>query len=399
MENFQISEEQVNRILLYTAQTLPDRPSERGMRASDVKSYFYKFIPVLVKVINDVLSEIQCGVGTDIGLHNKDKQAHTWIHDLISELKEEHRAQGNAIVNQIEEHNFSGEAHSDIRGLIDSCSSAASEELNGALQTHDLSDSAHENIRIIIEEVKQLANDAHNLASGKSAVHPYQSVSAFIKAVNEGEGFNVGDVVIFKETNVPDLTVFMKEQESKPSSDILLDTDTELLEKQSYYISGYTFVALESGIDTSKLVLIEDLMAPFNSFDSRINTIQAYCEQLNTLIGENIAKIGTKEDAHKRVITTASSITLETYTEYNLGTVTELHLALPSDTSGFEAIINFRCRSSAASFDAPEEIYFQGDDCLEGCLYPVSNRVYEINIKDVMGTLIAKVGAHDFEVI
>ena len=399
MENFQISEEQVNRILLYTAQTLPDRPSERGMRASDVKSYFYKFIPVLVKVINDVLSEIQGGVGADIGLHNTDEQAHTCILNLISDLQEEHSALGDAIVNQIETHNCDSMAHEDIRYLIDECSRADSENLRNVMNEHDSSEYSHEYLRGIIEEARGLANDAYNLASGKSAVHPYSSVDAFITAVLEGTSFNVGDVVIFKETNVPDLTVFMKKQESKPNGDIELDADMELLEKQSYYLNGYTFVALESGIDTSKLISTDEMQVIFNGFDSRIKAIQAYCEQLNSLIGKNSAKIDTKEDAHKRVSTTASSITLETFTEYDLGVRTSLSLSLPAETTGFEAIVNFACRAQASSFDAPEEIYFQGDDTLEGHLYPVSNRVYEINIKEVLGTLVAKVGACDYEVI
>lgn len=399
MEKNQISEEQVNKILLYTARSLPDRPGERGMRASEVKAYFYKFIPVLVEIINRVLSEVQDGVGDDIDAHDTDDNAHFDLREHISSLHDKDSELGDSVASQIEAHNFSNEAHSDIRALVDLCSSAASDELNWAMQVHDSSEYAHEYIRGIIENVRMLANDAYNLASGKSAVHPYSSVDAFITAVLDGMSFNVGDVVIFKETNVPDLTVFMKEQESKPNGDIELDADTELLEKQSYYLSGYTFVALESGIDTSKLVSTDEMHVIFNGFDSRIKTIQAYCEQLNTLIGKNSAKIDTKEDAHKRVSTTASSITLETFTEYDLGVRTSLSLSLPAETTGFEAIVNFACRAQASSFDAPEEIYFQGDDTLEGHLYPVSNRVYEINIKEVLGTLVAKVGACDYEVI
>lgn len=399
MEKNQISEEQVNKILLYTARSLPDRPGERGMRASEVKAYFYKFIPVLVEIINRVLSEVQDGVGDDIDAHDSDETAHASIRDLILDLQYEHTVLGDAIASQIETHNCDSMAHEDIRYLIDLCSTSASSEIYQSMLHHDSDYEAHSYIREIISEAEKLANDAYNLASGKSAVHPYSSVDAFITAVLEGASFNVGDVVIFKETNVPDLTVFMKEQESKPNGDIELDADTELLEKQSYYLSGYTFVALESGIDTSKLVSTDEMQVIFNGFDSRIKTIQAYCERLEDLIGENNAKIDTKEDAHRRVSTTASSITLETFTEYDLGVRTSLSLSLPAETTGFEAIVNFACRAQASSFDAPEEIYFQGDDTLEGHLYPVSNRVYEINIKEVLGTLVAKVGACDYEVI
>ena len=401
MENFQISEEQVNRILLYTAQTLPDRPSERGMRASDVKSYFYKFIPVLIRAINEELANVQGGVLDDIGDHDNDISSHSNILNYIYDLVERDNELGNAIEEQLSAHNYTEDesVHPYLRNLIDECSRGASDELHG----HDDSEYAHgwlfDGLRELINEVNELARDAYNLASGKSAVHPYVSVWEFVEAVDNDEGFNIGDIIIFKDTNVPDLTVFEKEQGAKPSGDVLLSYDTVLEEKKSYYLNGYTFVALESGIDTSKLISSEELTAVASGFDTRIRQLNDICSRLEGLIGDNTRALAGKENAHKQVSSSASSITLENYTEYDLGTVTELHLALPSDTTGFEAIINFICRYQAASFDAPEEIYFQGDDCLEGCLYPVSNRVYEINIKDVMGTLIAKVGACDYEVI
>ena len=47
----------------------------------------------------------------------------------------------------------------------------------------------------------------------------------------------------------------------------------------------------------------------------------------------------------------------------------------------------------------PDEIIFTQDDCLDGKLYPVSNRIYEINIKRVGEYIIDKVGACDYAIL
>ena len=129
----------------------------------------------------------------------------------------------------------------------------------------------------------------------------------------------------------------------------------------------------------------QDLISTINELGSRV--VDAENELL------------TKEDAIVQVESTASELVLATHTEYNFGLVTELMVSLPEDTDGLEAIINFRCGATAASIDMPDEILFQGDDTLDGRIYPITNRLYEINIKKVMGIIIAKVGAVDYEVI
>jgi hypothetical protein len=61
--------------------------------------------------------------------------------------------------------------------------------------------------------------------------------------------------------------------------------------------------------------------------------------------------------------------------------------------------VNFRAGATATSFDSPDEIIFNQGDCLDGKLYPVSNRLYEINIKRIGEYIIAKVGACDYAVL
>lgn len=382
MEQFQISEETKNKILLYTAQSLPDRPGERGMKAQDTKVFFYKYIGVLIEAINSVLAEIIGGVSADITAHNGDANAHSYLLKLISDLQNKDIELGNSIGTQISTHNSSSDAHSDIRAKITS-----------DIETHNISGVAHGDIRELITALDTLAHDAYNLASGKNKVHPCEEVATLLGEIESGELIlHPGDMVIFKGTNLPDLAVFATGQESRPEEDIEISLDITLEEKQSYYFEGITFVALESGIDTSKLVSVvdlvqvrDDLISTINELGSRLVTAE------NTLL--------KKEDKLTEVESTATELILATHTEYNLGLITELMVTLPTVTDGLEVIINFRCGATAPSIDMPDEILFQGDDTLDGRIYPITNRLYEINIKKVMGIIIAKVGAADYEVI
>lgn len=382
MEILKISEETKNKILLYSAQTLPDRPGERGMKAQDTKAFFYKYIGVLIEEINTVLANIINGVSSDINAHDALEGAHPFLLKLISDLQTRDVELGNSIGNQIGLHNASGDAHSDIR-----------EKIASSIGKHNSSDEAHGDIRELITALNTLARDAYNLASGKSKVHPCENVVDLFEQIDNGTlVFNVGDMVIFKDTNLPDFAVFAIGQEAKPADDIYLSPETIVEEKKSYYCEGITFVALESGIDTSKLASTSDLMQMWQDLISAIN-------ELGSRVVDAENELLTKEDAIVQVESTASELLLASHTEYNLGLITELKVSLPENTDDLEVIINFRCGVTAPSLDMPNEILFQGDDTLDGRLYPITNRLYEINIKKVMGIIIAKVGAADYEVI
>lgn len=382
MGKYEINEETLNKILLYTARSLPDRPGERGMKAEDIKGYFYKFIGILVKAINTELSKVDSGVGEGISTHNIREDAHSYLLERIENLVSKDVELGDSIGDQIDLHNASGDAHSDIRKKIAS-----------SIGEHNSSGEAHGDIREQITALDTLARDAHNLATGKSKVHPCENVVDLFEQIDNGTlVFNVGDMVIFKDTNLPDFAVFAIGQEAKPANDIYLSSETIVEEKKSYYCEGITFVALESGIDTSKLASTSDLMQMWQDLISTINELGS-----RVVGAEN--ELLTKEDAIVQMESTASELLLASHTEYNLGLITELKVSLPENTDGLEVIINFRCGVTAPSLDMPNEILFQGDDTLDGRLYPITNRLYEINIKKVMGIIIAKVGAADYEVI
>jgi excinuclease UvrABC helicase subunit UvrB len=109
-------------------------------------------------------------------------------------------------------------------------------------------------------------------------------------------------------------------------------------------------------------------------------------------------ELDTKEESLSKVESTEEMVLIESHSEYDLGLRTSVGLTL-GEGDFDESIVNFRSGETATSFDAPSSLYFTGDDCLDGRLYPNKNRIYEINIKSVMGIYVARVGACDYEVI
>ena len=53
MSKYIITEDEQNKIKTYTAMSMPDNPSERGMSPSAIKYFFYKYLDVFFKVLND----------------------------------------------------------------------------------------------------------------------------------------------------------------------------------------------------------------------------------------------------------------------------------------------------------------------------------------------------------
>ena len=402
MKKYKISEETVNKILLYTAMALPDHPGEKGMKASDTKKYFYEFIKVLTNAINTELGNIVDGVTSDISAHDVSGEAHSNIRKLISNLVEKDGAidklieslqekdteLGNSIGTKIDVHNQDTSAHPKIV-----------EALIQKIANHNQYDKAHNDIRLTVSAIESLAIDAYNLARGKSKIYPMYDYGEFIYNVNsEPEKYNVGDMFIFDNKQAPDFMLFEKDVEFVSGEDDLEITGDYLPEGfefepgQRIVINGIRFVIQESGYDMSKLATDEELKAAREALAELISALNTRADEIST-------EMQSKENLFAKEESTASEIELETHKEYNLGLITTLVLSLPEDTSGFECIVNFRTGATALTFDSPGELVFSGDDAHEGRFYPITNRLYEINIKDVMGILTARVGATDYEVI
>lgn len=344
MSKQKITAEELNKVLLYTASALPDNPSERGMKPREIKAFFYKYISILVDILNEKFNGAENSRTQGLSEHDADELSHNDIRNVLSTLIEKDTELGNLISSSLAEHNDS--------------------------------DSAHEKITLWLKQLQERIENVNNLASGKSKIIPVKDIYE-LKSKLSSE-LNIGDKFVLAQENVPDFTLFEKNSTSTDAielSDISLMLGLELEPGKSYLCNGFLLVATESGIDTS-------LFAK-----------QAELDNVKT-------ELATKETKKALKSESAETVMLASDTEYNLGLRTSVVLALPEEIPNeFEVIVNFRSGAVATAFDAPNSIVFTQDDCYLGRLTPITNRIYEINIKNVGGVLIGKVGCCDYEVI
>ncbi len=339
-----ITEEEINKILLSSPMVLPNSPADAGMSASGVKELFYKYIRVLIKTIN---------------LHLEALENHT--------------------LSSVSEHNTGTEAHADIRMLISELRSSATQSyklLSEALSSHNDETASHPYLRTWLKQLERDLQDVHNLASGKSKIYPVADIYEMLGMLTDE--LNVGDKFVLATEGVPDFILFEKNSTrtnvpTLSTLDIMLGLE---LEAGKFYIcNGFLFVATECGIDTSLFAKKTD-----------ISTVNQALQE--------------KETSFKKQIITTNEVTLNNKVEYNLGLCTSVVLSLPDEyDSGFETLLVFKSGAEATTIEAPEEIIFTQDDCSYGKLTPVPNRIYEISIKSICGTLVARVASVDYEVI
>ena len=371
MNKYIFSDEEINKILMSSPMVLPNNPRDHGLRGDNIKAYFYEFIRRLMLLINQHFSLIE-----------EDKsQSIEDIRSIISDLMDKDTELGDRISNHYSEINLS---HDEIKAKIES-----------DMLAHENDKNAHEHILFLIAEIKQTAKNALDFAEGKSKIIPVKDI--FEMTTKLSPSLNVGDKFVLSDKNVPDFTLFEKESTNSEATsfsqmDILMGT-VDFVPGESYICNGYLLVASESGIDTSNFAR-QDALA---TLEILVNKLEA---TTNALEKELKAQLTLKETAIKSVSETAETVVLQNKTEHNLGLRTSVILQLPSEAPGdFECIVNFRSGTVATTFDSPSDIIFTQDDSYGGKLIPISNRVYEINIKTVEGILIAKVSSTDLEVI
>ena len=367
MDKYIFTDEEINKILLHSPMALPSSPASYGLKGSNIKSFFYDYIRQLMLLINDRFILIERD--NDKSYEDIGKR----IGDLISRDTE----LGDAIAKHYSDINL---AHDDIKA-----------KFSDDLSQHNNDTSAHKKIQFDISEIKTMAQNALNFASGKSKIIPVKDV--FEMTTKLDAYLNEGDKFVLSDKNVPDFTLFEKESTNEKATEFtqtdLLFGNVEFLPGESYLYNGYLLVASESGIDTSLFAKKTDL-----------TVFEQLLEDLGTSLGNVDTQLTKKEDKLLIKTETAESVTLNNDTEYNLGLrnsiVLNLSEQIPDD---YECIVNFRSGTVATKIDSDENIVFTQDDCYQGKLYPVSNRLYEINIKNVSGVLIAKVGACDYAIL
>ncbi len=388
-DKYKITEEEINQTILHSPFSLVDSPSETGLKAKQIKKYFYEFIRFFAYKINMHLGELGetlsnydelnltvDNVLKDIGL----------IDEKITSLEEKDTELGSGIVASVSAHNQSSESHPELQKKIEA-----------DISSHNASMVAHTDIREGLRTILNKLEVTYSLASGKSRVYSCEDVIEALETINKEEMCK-GDLLLVADSSLPDFTVFETGLTSMPKGSLELDYNEiasgEMIPEagKSYYYNGVRLISTIGNVETNLLAKNEDLEELENAFWENIEAVKKDLDAIeNTLV--------KKEEKLEKVESTASEITLEAHEEYNLGLVTALELALPEETVGLEAIVNFRTGATVPTFDSPSELVFSGDDTYEGRFYPITNRLYEINIKEVLGVLVAKVGTTDYEVI
>ncbi len=374
-QKYNITDEEINQTILHSPYALADAPSKAGLKAVQIKKYFYEFIRFFAGKINLHLSDI------DVALENFEGE----LSQKIEDLEKMDSDLGTSIESLIATHNVGEGSHADIR-----------EKIGADITSHNTSTVSHQDLRAYLKELRDKLNATYALASGKSKVFPCQSVLDALEQIYEKKDIAVGDLFLIADENEVDFTVF--ELAYKNPNDIeisyeeIANGEMTLEPGNVYYFAGVRLLATRGNLETG-------LLAKQEALDELELTTLESLEELNTKLNEIDKTLALKQDKLTLAYSTAESVALSTDHEYNLGQRTSLALVLESVPSGFEAIVSFHSAKTPTSFDAPSELYFTGDDTLDGRLYPVSNRLYEINIKDVQGVLVARVGACDYEVI
>lgn len=376
---YKFTEEEINKILMSSPMVLPDNPSQYGLKGNNIKSYFYDFIRKLMLLLNEHFVLIERDKAESILNHDENEASHNDIRKIISDLHKRDTELGNMIANHYSEINLS---HDEIKAKI------ASDILS-----HSIDKYAHNDLRFEFSEVKTMATNALNFAQGKSKIYPVKDVFEMTSKLNDE--MNIGDKFVLLDKNVPDFTLFEKNATEGGTVfthvDLLMGS-VEFLPGESYIYGGYLLVASESGMDTSMLVKSED----FELLELIVSQLDL---ELENAVREIENQLAGKENAYQKVAESSESVTLQNKTEHNLGLRASVILNVPNNVNNnFECIVNFHSGESTALFEC-NGIVFTGDDCTGGKLYPIKNRLYEINIKNVCGTLIAKVGACDYTVV
>lgn len=344
-KNYTISDEELNKILLSSPLTLPDSPSSAGMSAGQIKKHFYKFIISLVKKINEKITGIMDGINGSVMAHDTSAISHVDMRNEISSLE------------------ASTEALSEVDGALGN-------QITSSVSEHNSSTSAHNDIRQAVRDAEDKAQNALTIAQGRSKAVVYDSVSELVTVLAGGlNSLSVGDSVYIKEQGEPDFWVSKKYDEVQTSN-----VPESIFAGCTLTAGYYELVGFESGVDTSVFAKGADLDA--------------------------LAEVVSGKENARILQTSTGDVTLDDGKEYDCGTRTSLTLNLPDILpDGYDVIINFISGATATTLDVPENLVFKGDDCSGGHLYPIKNRIYEINIKKICSVPVGVVSSVDYEVI
>ena len=341
-EKYKISDEALLKVLYSSPMLLPTNPSEKGFGTSQIKAYFYKFIEEIIKAVNAELSKIE----NDFSDHAESS------YDITASLNEKDTELGK----RIQALNDGKVAKSDYESFLEK-----NKENTDAL----VADVA----KCVTKEDISLSKDESGLKyalniKGKTLYIDIPK-DRFLKSVSYDKAVHILKFVF--ETGDGDVAC-----------------NIELADLVNIYTAG-------DGITLSANAFsVDDTIARKTELEKYVSG-EAFDGAIHYLEGSIAKKEG------KRLVSenSAEAITMQSSTEYNCGLRTSIILNLPSSIGDFECIVNFKSGAIPTAFDSDARIIYTQDDTLDGTFYPVANRIYEINIKSVMGALIAVVNGTD----
>ncbi len=224
MENrYQLTSEEINKILCRSPRSLSASPAEQGLGAQQIKKYFYDFIYYMAQLLNTHLGS----VGKDV----------TALDTGLVALQE-----------------------------------ALTESIADSVLDHATDANAHEDIRESLAEAVHLANVAYNLASGKSKVYVNTSFQMALFEL-QNEELHQGDFIMVIDKSTPDFVVL----DYVGSDTDVTEVDFEDVINNSlpapkvgemFRLKGFdrVLLAIESGIDAETLSTKDDLSTALSTF-------------------------------------------------------------------------------------------------------------------------------------
>ncbi len=236
MENrYQLTSEEINKILCRSPRSLSTSPAEQGLGAQQIKKYFYDFIYYMAQLLNMHLGS----VGKDV----------TALDTGLVALQE-----------------------------------ALTESIADSVLDHATDAGAHADIRESLAEAVHLANVAYNLASGKSKVYVNTSFQMALFEL-QNEELHQGDFIMVIDKSTPDFVVLDyvsadTDVTEVDFEDVINNSLPSPQVGEMFRLKGLkkVLLAIESGIDASNFATKEQ----FGETDQALDAIIAI---QNSLIG------------------------------------------------------------------------------------------------------------------
>ena len=224
MENrYQLTSEEINKILCRSPRSLSASPAEQGLGAQQIKKYFYDFIYYMAQLLNMHLGS----VGKDV----------TALDTGLVALQE-----------------------------------ALTESIADSVLDHATDANAHEDIRESLAEAVHLANVAYNLASGKSKVYVNTSFQMALFEL-QNEELHQGDFIMVIDKSTPDFVVLDyvgadTDVTEVDFEDVINNSLPAPQVGEMFRLKGFdrVLLAIESGIDAETLSTKDDLSTALSTF-------------------------------------------------------------------------------------------------------------------------------------